>query len=267
MISRDEYLKMPLKDRFIKLNKDEEARVEQLHRNVLVIDLHTHVLRGDFVDNVQRIQRSQVNGFIEAVARPIDEDFAESMNILGQCLKMVENHPDFVPAFCAQDFVRAKESGKQAVMFQLEPQTFGRNLDRIEIAYGLGIRMALLTFNTRTYIGDGCGERTDGGLSYLGFEVVERMNELGMLVDLSHCGIQTTLDAIEASKDPVMCNHTGARALYPQMKRLKTDEELKALADKGGVAGVSAIPNQLSGNAEQGIEDMLNHIEYMVKLI
>ena len=267
MISRDEYLKMLLKDRFIKLNKDEEARVEELHKNVLVIDLHTHVLRGDFVDNVPRIQRSQVNGFIEAVARPIDEDFAESMNILGQYLKMVENHPDFMPAFCAQDFVRAKESGKQAVMFQLEPQTFGRNLDRIEVAYGLGIRMALLTFNTRTYIGDGCGERTNGGLSYLGFEVVERMNELGMLIDLSHCGVQTTLDAIEASKDPVMCNHTGARALYPQMKRLKTDEELKALAAKGGIAGVSAIPNQLSGNAEQGIEDMLNHIDYMVKLI
>jgi len=93
------------------------------------------------------------------------------------------------------------------------------------------------------------------------------MNELGMLVDLSHCGIQTTLDAIEASKDPVMCNHTGARALYPQMKRLKTDEELRAIAAKGGLVGVSAIPNQLSGNAEQGIEDMLRHIDYIVKLI
>jgi membrane dipeptidase len=266
VISRDEYLKMPLEDRFIKLSGDEEARVEELYKDMLVIDLHTHVLRGEFVDNVPRIQRSRINGFIEAVAN-IEENFADSMNLLGQYLNMVEKHPDFVPAFCAQDFVRAKESGKQAAMFQLEPQTFGRNLDRIEFAYGLGIRMALLTFNTRTYIGDGCGERTDGGLSYLGFEAVERMNELGMLIDLSHCGVQTTLDAIEASKDPVMCNHVGARALYPQMKRLKTDEALKALADKGGIAGVSAIPNQLSGNAEQGIEDMLNHIDYIVKLI
>jgi membrane dipeptidase len=88
-----------------------------------------------------------------------------------------------------------------------------------------------------------------------------------MLIDLSHVGIQTTLDAIEASKDPVLANHVGARALYPQCKRIKTDEELKAIAEKGGLAGVSAIPNQLSGSEKQGIEDILNHIDYMVNLI
>lgn len=266
MISRDEYLKMPLKERFIRLNKDEEARAKKLHKDSLVIDLHTHVLHEDFVANVPQVQRSQVNGLFEAVPA-VEENFPLALSHLGRYIKEVEKHPDFVPAFCAQDFLEAKERGKQAVMFQMEPQSFGRDVDRIEIAYGLGIRMALLVFNTRNYVGDGCGERTNAGLSYLGLEFVERMNELGMLIDLSHCGIQTTLDAIEASKDPVMFNHVGARALYPQMKRLKTDEELVALAKKGGVAGVSAIPNQLSGSAEQGIEDMLNHIDYMVKLI
>jgi len=266
VIPREEYLKLSLEERFIELNEEDAARAEALQKDALAIDLHTHVLRGDFFDNVPRLKRAQVNGFIEAVAR-INEDFSESMDLLGEYLEVVEKHRDFMPAFCAQDFLTAKESGKQAVMFQLEPQTFGRKLERIEIAYGLGIRMALLTFNTRTYIGDGCGERTDGGLSYLGHEVVERMNELGMLIDLSHCGEQVTLDAIEASKEPVMCNHTGARALYPQCKRLKSDEVLKAVADKGGLVGVSAIPNQLSGDEEQGIEDMLNHIDYIVNLI
>lgn len=265
MLPREEYLKLPLKERFIKLPKEQEARAEELHKSSLVIDLHTHILR-DFHENVDRIKRSQVTGFVEAVAN-IDEDFAASMDLLGRYRALIERHPDFMPAFCAQDFLAAKRKGKQAVMFQLEPQTFGRNLDRLEVAYGLGVRMALLTFNTRTYVGDGCGERTNGGLSHLGLELVRRMNELGMLIDLSHCGIQTTLDAIAASKDPVMCNHTGARALYPKCKRLKTDEELKALAAKGGLVGISAIPNQLSGSPEQGIEDMLNHIDYIVKLI
>ena len=266
MIPREEYLKLSLEERFIELNAEDAARATALQKDALVIDLHTHVLRGEFAQNVPRLKRAGVSAFFEAVAR-IDEDFSESMNLLGQYVKMVDKHPDFVPAFCAQDLLAAKQMGKMAMMFQLEPQTFGRKLERIEIAYGLGIRMALLTFNTRTYVGDGCGERTNGGLSYLGYEVVERMNELGMLIDLSHCGEQVTLDAIEASKVPVMCNHTGARALYPQCKRLKSDEVLKALADKGGLVGVSAIPNQLSGNAEQGIEDMLNHIDYIVKLI
>ena len=206
-------------------------------------------------------------GGVEAVARVIDEDFAESMRLLGQYLATIEKQPAFMPAYRARDFVVAKETGRQALMFQLEPQTFARELENIELAYGLGIRMAMLTFNTRNYVGDGCGERTDEGLSYWGLQVVERMNELGMLIDLSHCGNRTTLDAIEASKAPVLCNHTGARALYPQCKRLKTDEVLTALAAKGGLVGISAVPNQLSGSAEQGIEDMLNHIDYVVRLV
>jgi len=266
MIPREEYLKLPLEERFIKLSKEEEERAEELHKRSLVIDLHSHLLAEDFVGNTPRIKRSGVDGFIEAVAA-IEEEFEPSMKLLGRYIEEVEKHPDFLPAFSAQDFLKAKELGKQALMFQLEPQTFSRHLENIEIAYGLGVRMALLTFNTRNFVGDGCGERTDSGLSYFGYEVIECMNELGMLIDLSHCGVQTTLDAIEASKDPVMCNHTGARALYPQCKRLKTDEELKALADKGGIVGISAVPNQLSGSPEQGIEDLLNHIDYIVKLI
>lgn len=271
MISRDEYLKMPLKDRFIQLDKEQEARAERLHRDSLIIDMHTCILDDelldqDFFESIARIQRSGMNGFIDEVI-PLNEEFGPSMETLGRFRLKIEKHPDFMPAFRAQDFIRAKESGKQAVMFGLEPQSFGRDLDRARVAYGLGIRVALLTLNTRNYIGDGCGERTNAGLSYLGFELIELMNELGMLIDLSHCGSQTTLDAIEASSYPVVCNHIGARALYPQLKRLKTDEELVALANKGGVAGISAIPNQLSRNPEQGIEDMLNHIDYIVKLI
>jgi membrane dipeptidase len=271
MISRDEYLRMPLKERFIKLDKEQEARAEALHKDSLVIDMHTcmleeELLDQDFKDSIPRIQRSGMTGFVDEVI-PYDEEFAPSMETLGRFRLKIEKQPDFMLAFRAQDFVRAKETGKQAVMFGLEPQSFGRHLDRVTIAYGLGIRVALLTLNTRNYVGDGCGERTNAGLSHLGLEVVEQMNDLGMLIDLSHCGIQTTLDAIDASSRPVVCNHIGARALYPQLKRIKTDEELVALAKKGGVAGVSAIPNQLSRNAKQGIEDMLNHIDYIVNLI
>jgi membrane dipeptidase len=271
MISRDEYLKLPLKDRFIKLTPDEEARAEELHSSSLIIDMHTCMLEDrlieqDFVENVPRIQRSGIDGFVEEVI-PFGEEFESSIETLGRFRHKIEKHPGFMPAFHSQDFIRAKESGKQAVMFGLEPQCFGRDPGRVAVAYGLGIRVALLTLNTRNYVGDGCGERTNAGLSYLGLELVEQMNDLGMLIDLSHCGIQTTLDAIEASKDPVLCNHVGARALYPQLRRLKTDEELVALADKGGLAGISAIPNQLSRNPEQGIEDMLNHIDYVVNLI
>jgi membrane dipeptidase len=127
--------------------------------------------------------------------------------------------------------------------------------------------MILLTFNTRTHIGNGCAEKTDGGLSYLGLELVERLNKAGILIDLSHCGIQTSLDAIEHSKDPCVFNHTGARALNPPVGRLRTDEEFKAIVEKGGMIGISAIPNQLSSEPEQSIEDHLNHIDHIADLV
>ena len=265
MLPLNEYLKLPFKERLIKLDKSEEERAEELHRKIITIDLHSHILPDeDFI--VPRIINSGVTGFVEAIAG-IHEDFQKSMNELGYLMQRVIKHPDFMPAFKVDDFKRGKKDGKIAIMFQLEPQTFGKNLENVEIAYGFGIRMALLTFNSRTYVGDGCGERTNEGLSYFGIDLVEQMNKTGMLIDLSHVGVQTTLDTIEVSKDPVIANHVGARTLNPQCKRLKTDEELLALAEKDGIAGVSAIPNQLSNKPVQGIDDLLNHVDYIVNLI
>ena len=261
--SRDEYLKQPLKERFIKLSKNEDDRATLLHEKLISIDLHTHIV--DEYDR-QRVRNSGLTCMFEAVAI-IPEIFDESTKELGSLFHFIQTQPDMRVGFCAEDIRKAKKEGKQLVMAQFEPQTIGLRLDRIDTLYGLGVRMMLLTFNSRNYVGDGCGERTNSGLSYFGLDVVERMNKVGMMIDLSHCGDQTTLDTIEASKDPVLFNHTGARALNPKCKRLKTDEQMKALAEKGGLMGISAVPNQLSNARSQGVQDMLNHIDYAVKLI
>ena len=261
--SRDEYLKQPLKERFIKLSKNEDDRATLLHEKLISIDLHTHIV--DEYDR-QRVRNSGLTCMFEAVAI-IPEIFDESTKELGSLFHFIQTQPDMRVGFCAEDIRKAKKEGKQLVMAQFEPQTIGLRLDRIDTLYGLGVRMMLLTFNSRNYVGDGCGERTNSGLSYFGLDVVERMNKVGMMIDLSHCGDQTTLDTIEASKDPVQFNHTGARALNPKCKRLKTDEQMKALAEKGGLMGISAVPNQLSNARSQGVQDMLNHIDYAVKLI
>lgn len=267
MLSREEYLKIPLEERFIKLSPEEDERANRLFDELLTVDMHTHVFGSvEFYYNYDLIRQSGIKCCFEAVPS-VTEDFEESMALLGRYKSLVAQEPGLVSATRVDEVRAAADARKQAVMYQLEPQTIGRKPERLEIAYGLGVRMMLLTFNFKNYLGDGCGETTDGGLSYLGFEVVERMNELGMLIDLSHCGIQTSLDAIKTSKYPVMINHTGAQVLYPQCKRLKPDNVLNAVADNGGVVGVSAVPNQLSPNEDQGIEDMLNHIDYLVKLI
>lgn len=267
MIPREEYLKLPLEDRFVKLSDEQKERANRLFEELITVDMHTHVFGSvHFSFDYELVRQSGMTCCFEAVPA-LSEDFHESMELLGRYRSLVEAEPGLISATRAEDIRRAKREGKQAVMYQLEPQTMGRELDRVDIAYGLGVRAMLLTFNTRNYVGDGCAERTDTGLSYLGIEMVERLNDVGILIDLSHCGVQTSLDAVKFSTDPVMFNHTGARALNPPCTRLKTDEQLRAVAEKGGLIGISAIPNQLSSEPEQGIETMLDHIDYVTKLV
>jgi membrane dipeptidase len=267
MLSREEYLELALVERFVPLGDEEGKRANRLFDQLVTIDMHTHIFGSvHFHFEYEPVRQSGMTCCFEAVPA-LSEDFHESMELLGRYRSLVEAEPGLVSAFRAEDIVAAKRDGKQAVMYQLEPQTMGRDLSRIDAAYGLGVRMMLLTFNTRNYIGDGCGERTNSGLSYLGIEMVERLNDIGIMIDLSHCGVQTSLDAIKFSTDPVLFNHTGAQALNPPVTRLKTDEQIRAVADKGGLIGISAIPNQLSSQPEQGIEDMLNHIDYVANLV
>jgi len=274
-LPRPDYLKLPLQERFghtIPLTGPQEERASQLHEKLLSIDLHTHITthheESGWEKDRERLWNSGVTCFFEALDHLLNpaEDFQVTLEQIGSTRVLLRRNAGFTLALSAEDIRRAKKEGKEAVMFQLEPQTIGPVLDRVDIGHELGVRCMLLTFNTRNFLGDGCGEKSNSGLSNLGFDVVERMNKVGMLIDLSHCGERTTLDAIEASKDPVLINHAGARALNPIMTRLKGDEQIQALAEKHGVFGVSAIPNQLSNAKRQGINDLLNHVDYVVKL-
>jgi membrane dipeptidase len=123
-----------------------------------------------------------------------------------------------------------------------------------------------LTYNELNALGAGCTERVDSGLSDFGVEVVQRMNDLGMLVDLSHCGVRTTLDAIEVSKKPVLFSHTNCRALNDNM-RCKTDEQIRKLAAKGGVMGVTTVNFFVSNKARSTLDDFIAHIEHVTRLV
>lgn len=138
------------------------------------------------------------------------------------------------------------------------------NIDRF---YRLGVRRINPILNYRNHLGDGCLERYDSGLSYYGLAFLERMNAVGMICDMSHWGEKSSFDAIDASAYPPLISHAGARSLFPENKRLKSDELIKALAEKDGLIGVCGIPNYLSPGKSQGIMDLLDHIDYIVKLV
>lgn len=165
----------------------------------------------------------------------------------------------------AADLRTAKESGRLGLIYGFQDTlSIGDDLDRLETFHQLGVRIIQITYNRRNLAGDGCLEQADGGLSRTGREMIERMNKLGILVDLSHGGRRTTLDAIEASKAPVAITHTGCAALAA-LPRNKTDDELRRLADKGGVAGIYLMPF-LRTEGQPMAEDVVRHIEHAVQV-
>lgn len=184
------------------------------------------------------------------------------------CWRLAEmyKHTDsLIFSYKAEDVRRAKREGKIAMFMHME-STIGGELDRVNYLYGMGFRAMGLTHSFSNSLCGGCNEKNDGGLTHFGENVVRRMNELGMIVDLSHCGKKTCFDAIELSKDPCTYTHNACESVYNANKSV-SDEEMKALAEKGGVIGIEFIPNTVASGPKQTIQDGLNHIDYAVKLI
>lgn len=164
------------------------------------------------------------------------------------------------------DMVRAKKDGKCAVIMGLQNADHFNRPDDVKFFYELGQRCAQLTYNSQNRIGSGSTERVDGGVTDFGIAIIEAMNKVGMLVDVSHSGPQTTLDAIELSPKPIAITHSNCRALLDH-PRLKTDEAIRALAKKGGVMGITGVRNFLTKAEPTNIGSVVDHIDHVVKLV
>jgi len=166
------------------------------------------------------------------------------------------------------DLERAKRDGKLGVVFHFQNGTpIEYDLNLLELYHRVGVRAIQLTYNVKNQIGDGCLERTNSGLSDLGIAAVKEMNRLGILVDLSHTGEQTTLDAMEASAKPCVFTHANARAICDHPRNI-TDRQLKKLADVGGVTGLNGFPAFVKAGAQAPtLDDLLDHCDYIAKKI
>ncbi len=180
--------------------------------------------------------------------------------------KLMAGHPDlFAPIRKAADIQTAKRQNMMGLIYGLQDGvSFQDDIGRLEALHHLGIRVVQPTYNRRNLLGDGCLVPANGGLSTAGFEAVEAMNELGILVDLSHCGRHTAMDVIRASKQPVAFTHTGSYELAHH-PRHRSDEEMKAVADTGGVIGVFIMPYLAEGRQPSG-DDVVRHIEHILNV-
>jgi membrane dipeptidase len=195
---------------------------------------------------------------------PSESAFAEAVRSILSFDREIAHHPDtFVSIRKAADIAAAKKAKRTGLIYGVQDGVaFESDLDRLDDLYQLGLRVVQPTYNRRNLLGDGCMETANAGLSRTGVECIERLNALGILVDLSHCGRQTSADAIRVSKKPVAFTHTGCAAVF-EHPRHRTDEELRAVADKGGVSGVFFMP-YLNGGKQPTAADVIRHLEHMI---
>ena len=272
------------------LSDEDGARAERLLRETLMISLHDHL--GCFPDPITETkayvregrQATAFEGLAQCHWDCIFENFMDGICQIhsSRGWKWTEvlhdvgirlcdlAHQDFL-VLCqgVADIRRAHEEGRIALVASIEGAAPIENeLDRVEILYGFGVRAMGITYSESNGLGSGLKETRDGGLTAFGSRVVERMNKVGMLIDCSHCGDQTTLDVIDASAKPIALTHIGARALW-DTNRMAPDEVLKACADKGGLIGIEAAPHTTitPSQPRHNLDAYMEHFEYIKDLV
>lgn len=165
------------------------------------------------------------------------------------------------------DILEAKRRGQLGVIFGVQNSTWiGEQRERIRILYKLGLRSLQLTYMERNRVGDGCLEPENRGLTNFGMQVVRECNRLGILVDCSHVGAQTTLDAVRYSARPIVISHTAVRAITDN-PRCVTDEQMKAVAGSGGTIGITTFSPFIRTDRQPTLDDYLDHFDYAIGLI
>lgn len=236
----------------------------ELYRDAIVIDGLDTSRWG-----LESVYRDLREGGVTAINATVAiwDDFESTLRHITDWLGWFEQYGEHIrPVRVADDIARAKEERRTGVILGWQNATpIGNDLARLRLFRELGVRIIQLTYNERNLLGNGCYERVDDGLSKFGLAAVREMNRLGILVDLSHVGDRTTLDAIEHSNQPVAFTHANARSQFDH-PRNKTDEAIRKLVDRGGVIGANAFPRFFPNGFETTLEEYLDAIDYLVEL-
>ncbi|HHW99120.1 MAG TPA: membrane dipeptidase [Firmicutes bacterium] len=271
---------------------DERAR--QLHQDALVVDTHCDTLlrvlgRAPYQQqqkayrladrheeghiDLPRMKEGGVDvqffaAYIEPIYKP-DRSLKRTMQIFDAFFTELDANSDsMMLATTVQDILTAKEQGKIAAVLAIEGgEALEGDLGVLRMFHRLGVRSIGLTWNERNDIADGVGDaRSKGGLSAFGAAVIEEMNRLGILVDVSHLSDPGFWDAVEISKHPIIASHSNARAVCNHRRNL-TDEQIKALAKNGGVMGMNFAAGFVKADGQPTLDDLLDHIDHIVQLV
>ena len=234
-----------------------------LHGDAIVIDGTCPLLRRkEFVDWYRE-------GGVTACAPTVGSTGSaeETLRNLGSWQRLIAARPELLLVERAAQVREAKRDGRLGLVFHFQgADPIENDLDLVEAYRALGVRMVQLAYNIRNRVGDGCEEATDGGLSRFGRDLVLRLNENRIIVDGSHTGARTTLEAIDASRLPFVFSHANARAVHDCPRNL-SDAQIRAAAATGGVIGINGFPAFLGAGPTPAIDDFLRHLDHVVDLV
>lgn len=196
------------------------------------------------------------------------ENFRQTITNIIEWDRMLNQYADLImPIRNTADIQAAKKAGKTGIIYGFQnTSAIEDDIGLLTIFHALGVRVIQLTYMEANLVGQGCLERIDAGLTRFGREVIAEMNRLGILIDLSHVGYRTTMDAIEASDKPVAFTHANPHSLCSH-PRNKPDDAIKALAKKGGVIGATVFPPFLPAGNDATISNVVDVIEYLVDMV
>ncbi len=200
-------------------------------------------------------------------SRLADNLFAEVQGIIEKWDAFVGKHTDvFMKVTTASQLDEAKRLGKVGFIYNLQRTSpFGWNLDRLKDLVNMGVRQIQLSYSQRNFSADGCWEKTNAGLSGFGYEVIKALNENRVILDLSHVGEQSALEAIHFTKAPMIFSHSGCLALCAHPRNV-SDRNIKAMADKGGVFCVYNQSGWLTKDPEISMDHYIQHVEHVINL-
>lgn len=224
---------------------------------------------------------SKPNTFTEADARPFLDsginvfalgnganDYETGIEFFARWNGFIAGYPQWLMRIdSAKALDQINTANKIGILLSLQTSNHFRSPEDVDTFVGLGQRISQLTYSQNNRIGSGFFEENGGGLTDFGVTIVERMNKVGMGIDVSHCGDRTTLEALDLSKQPVLITHAACRALVPLSARAKTDEMIRKLAAKGGMMGIPFLRFMVHETEPVTIEHLLDHFDYVTRLV
>jgi membrane dipeptidase len=236
---------------------------KRVHDEAIVIDATCPLMRR------HDLIKWWIEGGTTAAAPSVggSKSAGETLKDLGDWLNLIARTPEYIHVKTAADIERAKAEGKFGIIFHFQgTEPIETDLNLVDAFKALGVGMIQLSYNVKNRVGDGAEERTDAGLSRFGLRLIERLNQAKVIVDCSHTGYRTTMDAIEASSSPVVFSHAGAKAIHDSQRNI-TDDQIKGAAATGGLVGMVGYPAFVSPDPKPTLDQFIDHIVYMADLV